>query len=209
VLNHGDALVPRTGANRFPLDRDARCTSSQVLEGQYRAACAGHRAFRLDYRISTADGSYHQVEQSGYLWFESSGRPGGYVGQLTVVGESEERIRAAVRDLAILSTRERSVLTFIAHGYATKEVAHQLGISHKTAGSHRSSILKKLGLHETASLVRFAVRAGWSGSDIGPALGRFSRDRALIRRLPDLAEILNSPGCWLWSTGCWSWSKYP
>jgi PAS domain S-box-containing protein len=127
---------------------------------EYRTDCAGHRAFRLDYRISAADGSYPLVEQSGHPWFVSSGRPGGYVGRLTVVGKSEERIRAAVRDLTILSIRERQVLTFIARGFAIKEVAKQLGISYKTADAHRSRILTKLGVHKTASVVRFAVRAG-------------------------------------------------
>ena len=43
---------------------------------------------------------------------------------------------------------------------ATKEISAKLGISYKTADSHRTHVLKKLGVHETASLVRFAIRAG-------------------------------------------------
>jgi PAS domain S-box-containing protein len=127
---------------------------------EYRAAFAGRRAFRLDYRISAANGCYHQVEQSGHPWFESNGQAGGYVGRLAVVSAREERIRSTVRELAILSTRERQVLELIANGYATKEAACKLGISYKTADSHRSHVLKKLGLHETASVVRFAIRSG-------------------------------------------------
>jgi PAS domain S-box-containing protein len=127
---------------------------------EYWAAFGGPRAFRLDYRTLAADGSYHQIEQSGHPWFESSGQPCGYVGRLTVVSAMEERIRSTVRELAILSTRERQVLELIASGYATKEAASKLGISYKTADSHRSHVLKKLGLHETASVVRFAIRSG-------------------------------------------------
>ena len=127
---------------------------------EYRAAFADRRAFRLEYRISATNGGYHQVEQSGHPWFESNGQAGGYVGRLAVVSAREERIRSTVRELAILSARERQVLELIANGYATKEAACKLGISYKTADSHRSHVLKKLGLHETASVVRFAIRSG-------------------------------------------------
>jgi PAS domain S-box-containing protein len=127
---------------------------------EYWTACARRRAFRLDYRISAADGSYYQVDQSAHFWFESSGQAAGYVGRFTVVTEREQRIRSAVRELAIFSARERQVLELIASGYATKEAATKLGISFKTADSHRSHVLKKLGLHKTASVVRFAIRSG-------------------------------------------------
>jgi DNA-binding NarL/FixJ family response regulator len=59
-----------------------------------------------------------------------------------------------------LSPREREVLQLIAEGKATKEVAAILGISQKTAESHRTRIMAKLDIHETASLVRYAVRRG-------------------------------------------------
>jgi DNA-binding NarL/FixJ family response regulator len=59
-----------------------------------------------------------------------------------------------------LSTRERQVLQLIAEGKSTKDVASLLGISTKTAESHRSRLMKKLDIHETASLVRYAVRRG-------------------------------------------------
>jgi DNA-binding NarL/FixJ family response regulator len=59
-----------------------------------------------------------------------------------------------------LTSREREVLQLVAEGKSTKEVAVLLGISFKTAESHRTRILKKLDLHETAGLVRYAVRRG-------------------------------------------------
>jgi len=59
-----------------------------------------------------------------------------------------------------LTSREREVLQLVAEGKSTKEVAGLLGISFKTAESHRTRILKKLDLHETAGLVRYAVRRG-------------------------------------------------
>jgi DNA-binding NarL/FixJ family response regulator len=59
-----------------------------------------------------------------------------------------------------LSLRERQVLQLIAEGKSTKEVASVLGISVKTAESHRSRLMQKLDIHETASLVRYAIRRG-------------------------------------------------
>ena len=59
-----------------------------------------------------------------------------------------------------LSTRERQVLQLIAEGKSTKDVAVVLGVSVKTAESHRSRLMQKLDIHETATLVRYAVRRG-------------------------------------------------
>ena len=59
-----------------------------------------------------------------------------------------------------LSLRERQVLQLIAEGRSTKEAASILGISVKTAESHRTRIMGKLDVHETASLVRYAIREG-------------------------------------------------
>jgi two-component system response regulator NreC len=59
-----------------------------------------------------------------------------------------------------LSGRERQVLQLVGEGKSTKEVAVHLGISIKTAESHRARLMKKLDVHETASLVRYAIRRG-------------------------------------------------
>jgi len=59
-----------------------------------------------------------------------------------------------------LTSRERQVLQLISEGKSTKEVANQLGISTKTAESHRTRLMQKLDIHEIASLVRYAIRRG-------------------------------------------------
>jgi len=59
-----------------------------------------------------------------------------------------------------LTLREREVLQLVAEGKTTKEVAQTLGIGVKTADAHRSSVMRKLDIHETASLVRAAIRLG-------------------------------------------------
>lgn len=58
------------------------------------------------------------------------------------------------------TSRERAVLQLIAEGKTTKEIAQLLGVSVKTAESHRTNLMKKLDIHETAGLVRYAIRNG-------------------------------------------------
>jgi DNA-binding NarL/FixJ family response regulator len=60
-----------------------------------------------------------------------------------------------------LTDRERQVLQLVAEGKTTKAVADILGLSVKTADSHRTRIMQKLQIHETASLVRYAIRRGF------------------------------------------------
>ena len=59
-----------------------------------------------------------------------------------------------------LSGREREVLQLIAEGKSMKEIASVLGISVKTVETHRMRLMGKLDIHETASLVRYAIRQG-------------------------------------------------
>jgi DNA-binding NarL/FixJ family response regulator len=57
-----------------------------------------------------------------------------------------------------LTSREREVVQLIAEGRSTKEVAVALGMSVKTAETHRSNIMRKLQIHSVSDLVMYAVR---------------------------------------------------
>ena len=59
-----------------------------------------------------------------------------------------------------LTLREKEVLQLVAEGNSTKEIAGVLHMSVRTAESHRARIMKKLSIHETAGLVRYAIRHG-------------------------------------------------
>ena len=59
-----------------------------------------------------------------------------------------------------LSHRERQVLQLVAEGKSTKQIAELLKISAKTAEFHRGRVMGKLHIHDTAGLVRYAIRAG-------------------------------------------------
>jgi DNA-binding NarL/FixJ family response regulator len=59
-----------------------------------------------------------------------------------------------------LTSREREVFHLLAEGLTTKEIARRLDISVKTAENHRGRVLDKLGMRNTAELVRYALRKG-------------------------------------------------
>jgi DNA-binding NarL/FixJ family response regulator len=59
-----------------------------------------------------------------------------------------------------LSERERQVLQLVAEGKTTKEIASLLGVSVNTAETHRTNLMEKLDIHDTAGLVRYAMRNG-------------------------------------------------
>jgi DNA-binding NarL/FixJ family response regulator len=59
-----------------------------------------------------------------------------------------------------LAPRERQVLQLVAEGKTSKEIAVVLGLSTKTAESYRARVMGKLDIHDTAGLVRYAIRQG-------------------------------------------------
>jgi DNA-binding NarL/FixJ family response regulator len=60
----------------------------------------------------------------------------------------------------VLTSREREVIQLLAEGKTSKEVAVALHLSVKTAETHRTNLMRKLGLHSVADLTRYAVRNG-------------------------------------------------
>lgn len=79
-------------------------------------------------------------------------------------GISESVVKAALANNAValdpLTQRERQVLQLIGEGKTNKEIAQHLGMSVKTVESHRANLMKKLAVHETAGLVRHAIKIG-------------------------------------------------
>lgn len=78
------------------------------------------------------------------------------------------RLREALRgehethagSLAQLTGRERDVLLGVVRGRTNKEIAGELGISHRTVETHRESLMRKLQIRTVAELTRFALGAG-------------------------------------------------
>ncbi len=66
------------------------------------------------------------------------------------------------KPLTLLSRRQLEVLRLVASGNTTRVIADTLKLSVKTIESHRTALMKRLGVHDVTALVRFAVRVGFA-----------------------------------------------
>ena len=76
------------------------------------------------------------------------------------VAEGFVREAESADPVALLTPRQREILTMIAEGHNTKEIAFRLGLSTKTVEAHRTQLMERLDIHDIAGLVRFTIRAG-------------------------------------------------
>jgi two-component system, NarL family, response regulator NreC len=148
VLNGVDAarelvrIAPQTRTILLTMHTDR----PYVLE----AMQAGAKGYVL--KTQTAEDLVHAIEKVS--------RGGVYVSPVVTVSLVDailEKRQSGARDL---TARERQVLQLIAEGNSTKQIARVLDITPKTAESHRARLMKKLDIHDTAGLVRYAVRRG-------------------------------------------------
>lgn len=75
------------------------------------------------------------------------------------VFKAEQRVNEIRRRLRLLSPREREVLQWVVAGKSTKQIARELGLSHKTVDNHRASILDKMRAAGVVELVRLVLTA--------------------------------------------------
>lgn len=80
--------------------------------------------------------------------------------QLTAALRGEVSLAGEDSPVSRLTPREKDILVRVAEGNTSKEIAKELGISHRTVESHRESVMKKLEIHSVAGLTRFAVENG-------------------------------------------------
>ena len=108
---------------------------------------------------------------AGFLFKQTSAQTLYHTIRAVHAGEREVGEMAAPRDppsnrwqkrssVTRLTPREAEVLQLIAEGKANKETARILAISAKTVEKHRSSLMQKLNLHDTAGITRYAIAAG-------------------------------------------------
>ena len=82
------------------------------------------------------------------------------VAQMMLDGYLRPYEENAVPAQCALTPREREVIQLVAEGKTTKEVATALGLSVKTAETHRTNLMRKLNLHSVADITLYAVRNG-------------------------------------------------
>lgn len=76
----------------------------------------------------------------------------------TDVAAEIDQVETLSEALHVLTPREIEVLKLVAEGHTNQEIADRLVISIKTVQAHRANMMEKLGLHDVAHLVRFAIR---------------------------------------------------
>lgn len=137
---------------QYPQTRVIILTVHEGTEYAMRALRAGAAGYLLKSAASTElEDAISAVAQGGtYLSHEIS--------QKTLFEYAQAR---TPQDLLMsLTTRQREILKLIAEGQSTKEIGSNLNISVKTVESHRAKLAEKLGIHDVAGLVRFAIRMG-------------------------------------------------
>ncbi|WP_421694861.1 response regulator transcription factor [Aestuariivirga sp.] len=82
------------------------------------------------------------------------------IGKARDSAQMTDSIRDARRMLRTLTDRENEIVDAIVAGSSSKQIAEALGVSQRTVEAHRANVLQKLGISNTASLVRLAVLAG-------------------------------------------------
>jgi DNA-binding NarL/FixJ family response regulator len=111
---------------------------------------AGAKGYVL--KTQAADDLVHAIDEAS--------RGGVYVSPGVAVSLIEAFLDRDESGAKELTARERQILQLIAESQSTKQIARILNISYKTAESHRSRLMKKLDIHQTAGLVRYAARRG-------------------------------------------------
>jgi DNA-binding NarL/FixJ family response regulator len=82
-----------------------------------------------------------------------------------LIGDYVDTVEGGLKTAGLLGPRERQVLTLLAGGNSTREIAEQLGIGVKTVETHRYRIMNKLELRTVAELTKFAIREGLTSLD--------------------------------------------
>lgn len=139
---------------RNPKQRILVLTITDAEQLIYEVLRAGARGFLLKSDAARDLTAAVEALQRNNTYFNS--RAGELVLNGYLQADGDEPKSAPVRPT--LTTREREVLQLLAEGQCTKEVAVTLGLSVKTAETHRSNLMGKLGLHSVTELVFYALR---------------------------------------------------
>ena len=125
-------------------------TSEEFVLRALRAGCAG-------YLVKSSAVSELEVAIRSVARGETYLSP---VVSKRVVDDYVSRTGGAAGPIDALTPRQREVLQLVAEGNTSKDIAQKLHLSVKTVEAHRAQLMERLGVHDLAGLVRFAVRVG-------------------------------------------------
>lgn len=157
-----DIAMPDLGGLEATLEiRKERPDAKVVVLSQYGDASYVRRFLKAGvsgYVLKKAAGAdlvaaIHSVARGGLVLDPDVARD-------ALTGETSGDRAAGADEYERLTDREKQVLKLVAEGRSNKEVAALLGISVKTAMSHREHVMEKLRAHNRTDLIRFALRHG-------------------------------------------------
>jgi two-component system response regulator NreC len=126
----------------------------QAIEGARRAGADGY-VLRNDQRAELFNAIHALAERKHYISRSVLELP-------AKAAESPPRARRT-ESAGLLTAREQEVVTLVAEGYRTREMAQLLSVSHKTVERHRTNLMRKLGVRSAAGVVAFAITHGYVG----------------------------------------------
>jgi DNA-binding NarL/FixJ family response regulator len=160
------ARSPRTRVIIVSVHSDAASVLDAIDAGAagYVLKDASVAELELAIRAVTKGGTFLSPLVSQHVIEEYRRRP--VAPRLADSGSPPRESHGDRAQLARLTPRQREILQLVAEGASTRAMARSLNVSVKTVESHRAQLMERLGIHDVAGLVRFALRAGLIRDDV-------------------------------------------
>ena len=125
------------------------------IETALRAGADGY-VLKTDSRAELFNAVHRIASGKGYI------SPSALDRMVTAYAKTSDRLPGRPRAAGALTSREQEVITLIAKGYRTREMAQLMSLSHKTVEKHRTNLMRKLGLRSAAAVAAYAITHGFA-----------------------------------------------
>ena len=125
------------------------------IEAALRAGADGY-VLKSDSRTELFNAVHRIASGKGYI------SPSALDRMVTAYAKTSDRLPGRARPAGALTSREQEVITLIAKGYRTREMAQLMSLSHKTVEKHRTNLMRKLGLRSAAAVAAYAITHGFA-----------------------------------------------
>ncbi len=125
------------------------------IETALRAGADGY-VLKSDSRAELFNAVHRVASGKGYI------SPSALDRMVTAYAKTSDRLPGRPRPAGALTSREQEVITLIAKGYRTREMAQLMSLSHKTVEKHRTNLMRKLGLRSAAAVAAYAITHGFA-----------------------------------------------
>jgi two-component system, NarL family, response regulator NreC len=125
------------------------------IEAALRAGADGY-VLKSDSRAELFNAVHRIASGKGYI------SPSALDRMVSAYAKTSDRLPGRPRAAGALTSREQEVITLIAKGYRTREMAQLMSLSHKTVEKHRTNVMRKLGLRSAAAVAAYAITHGFA-----------------------------------------------